>query len=343
VSNSRSPALRVKPLTDAPSRIVDGDSLHAGVFRGAIVDPNLPTPGGSWRLKHWQYTSLLTETHFVAFAVAQLGYVANWFAYVVELGSGRMWQSQALAPLGHGLVMAPSSVRGQTIWRRRGDRLSVAHREDAFELDLDCGIEGRRLRGQARVSLGQGLAMVHPLTQETARKNRKVAYTHKDAAMPAELSLTWGGTALPSTGLATLDWTCAVALRHTSWNWASLAHRLPDGRRVGLNLSAKVYLDDAGRQLENAVWLDGRLHLLGNVSFALPREPAVEPWRIHGDDLDLRFVPLGARHEHVHLGLVRSDFVQPFGRFSGWLQVPGGDRLTLDQSFGVVEDHDALW
>jgi hypothetical protein len=317
--------------------------LHTGAFRGAIAEPNLPMPGGSWRLKHWHCTSLSTETHFVAFAVAQLGYLANCFAYVVELSSGRMWQSEALAPFGRGLTMAPSSVAGQTIWQRRGDRVSIAYRKDGFDLDLDCKLEGRRLCGRARVALGQGLALVHPLTEEIAWAKRKVAYTHKDAAMPAELSLTWGGAALPSAGLATLDWTRAVALRHTSWNWASLAHHLPDGRRVGLNLSAKVYVDGAGRQMENALWLDGRVHVLGNVSFLLPREPALEPWQIHGEDLELRFEPLGARRQHVNLGLVRSDFVQPFGRFSGWLQVPGGERLTVDRGFGVVEDHEALW
>jgi hypothetical protein len=300
-------------------------------------------PGGSWRLKHWQYTSLATESHFVAFAVAQLGYVASWFVYVVELSSGRMWQRDALAPLGRGLTMAPSSLSGRTVWQRGRERVAIAHQQGAFDLELDCRIEGRPLRGHARVVLGQGLALVHLLSQESELRKQRVAYTHKDAAMPAQLSLQWDGAHLPPTGLAAFDWTRTVALRHTSWNWASLAHALPDGRRVGLNLSAKVYVDIAGRQLENALWLDGRLHALDNVEFVLPDQPTREAWRIHGDHVDLRFEPMATRQQHVNLGIVRSRFVQPFGHFSGWLQVPRSERLTLQRALGVVEDHDALW
>jgi hypothetical protein len=331
------------PLPQAPLRIVDGETLHAGVFVGAIAEPNLPMPGGSWRLKHWQYTSLATETYFVAFAVAQLGYLASCFVYVVELASGRMWQCDALAPLGRGLAMAPSSLRGQTVWQRGRQRVAITHHQEGFDLELDCRIEGRLLRGHARIELGQGLALVHPLTHERVLPKKQVAYTHKDAAMPAHLSLQWDGADLPPAGLAAFDWTRTVALRHTSWNWASLAHHLPGGHRVGLNLSARVYVDGAGRQMENALWLDGRLHGLDNVEFSVPDAPLREPWRIHGEHLDLRFEPLATRQQHVNLGLVRSTFVQPFGHFSGWLQGPGGERLTLERAPGVVEDHDALW
>ena len=260
-------------LPQAPSRLVDGRTIHTGVFRGAIAEPNLPTPGGSWRVKHWQYTSLTTESHFVAFAVAQLGYVANLFAYVVDRSSRRMWQLEALAPLGRGLRMAPSSLSGRTLWQRRHERIAIEHRPDGFDLEVDCRIEGRWLRGTARIALGEGLALVHPFTEEPVLRKMRVGYTHKDAAMPAELSLAWDETQLPREGLATLDWTRACSPRRTSWNWASLAHPLPGGPRVGLNLSAKAYVDRAGRQLENALWLDGRLHVLGNVSFGRARSP----------------------------------------------------------------------
>jgi len=64
-------------------------------------------------------------------------------------------------------------------------------------------------------------------------------------------------------------------------------------------------------------------------------------WRIvslEGDDVDLEFEPLGAREEHSNFGLVRTDFVQPYGRFTG--RVCGRD---ITGSFGVVEAHHSVW
>jgi hypothetical protein len=64
-------------------------------------------------------------------------------------------------------------------------------------------------------------------------------------------------------------------------------------------------------------------------------------WRIvslEGDDVDLEFEPLGAREEHSNFGLVRTDFVQPYGRFAD--RVCGRD---ITGSFGVVEAHHSVW
>jgi hypothetical protein len=48
--------------------------------------------------------------------------------------------------------------------------------------------------------------------------------------------------------------------------------------------------------------------------------------------------PLGAREEHTNFGLVRTDFVQPYGRFIG--RVRGHD---ITGAFGVVETHLSVW
>lgn len=54
--------------------------------------------------------------------------------------------------------------------------------------------------------------------------------------------------------------------------------------------------------------------------------------------LNLTFTPRGSREEHVHLGIIASDFVQPYGTFEGMV---AGKKIY--QVYGVVEDHYAKW
>ena len=110
---------------------------------------------------------------------------------------------------------------------------------------------------------------------------------------------------------------------------------------MGLNLSAQVYEDVHGHSVENALFVDGEVRRLSGVRFDVPSEPKSQTWRItslEGGDIDLEFEPLGAREEHTNFGLVRTDFVQPYGRFAG--QVCGLDFTGL---FGVVEVHLSVW
>ncbi|MBC7171011.1 MAG: DUF2804 family protein, partial [Polyangiaceae bacterium] len=80
---------------------------------------------------------------------------------------------------------------------------------------------------------------------------------------------------------------------------------------------------------------------LSGVRFTLPDDPRTQPWQIEsrsGDEVDLRFMPLGARAQDLHLGLLRTRFVQPYGTFHGRVR-----DHRVDGAFGVVEDHDSLW
>ena len=53
----------------------------------------------------------------------------------------------------------------------------------------------------------------------------------------------------------------------------------------------------------------------------------------------LRFSPEAVRERHDELVVMRSDYAQPFGTFSGAL--PGGVQLAA--GWGVMENHRARW
>jgi hypothetical protein len=332
------------PLRDPPDTARVGSAYAYGRYRQPIPEPNLVVPGlfGRYRLKEWEYLSLTTERFFVGFALVQLGYLANAFCYLVDRRDpARKREYEALSPVGAALRFAPSSVRGETRWERGRD-LVVVRYDRGWEVDLDLPLGEHRLAGHFRAEPRESMALLFELP------GGRPAYTHKAAALPAKGLLTWGPERLEAEGgLGSLDWTRSHALRETRWKWASFSGRARDGRTVGLNLSAEVYDDAQGDSRENALWVDGRVYPLGGVRFALPPEPAREPWRIRsrtGDEVDLEFQPAGARKQNLNLLLIQSEFVQPYGTFRGRLaQAEAGAPVEVDGVFGVVENHRSVW
>ncbi len=335
-------------LPPAPATLFSpAGHLLDGVYAGGVADPDIGVRGalGCLRQKEWHYLSVCTTTHFVAVAVVQLGYLANAFVYAVELGdrTSGPWQWEALSPLGRAALFASAADRGVTDWQSRHGRIVIAGDRSGWQVDLDVALrnrgESRPLRGRISVARAEPLALVHRLP------TGKPAYTEKEAGLRADLDLRLGDQTLRESGLATSDWTRSLAQRETRWKWASMVAQLPDGRRLGLNLSAEVDDDARGHGRENVVWLDGALQPLGGVRFTVPAAADQHTWRI--DSLDdgavaLRFEPAGARRQDLDLLVVASQFVQPFGRFFGQLAV-GGEVIAVDGAFGVVEDHRARW
>jgi Protein of unknown function (DUF2804) len=120
--------------------------------------------------------------------------------------------------------------------------------------------------------------------------------------------------------------------RHTAWRWSAGVGRAEDGRAVAWNLVAG--LNDPAAGSERAVWADG--------------VPAEAPPADFADDLSavsfpggetLTFAEEARRARRDELGIVASDYEQPFGTFSG--ELPGGVRLA--EGFGVMERHVARW
>ena len=322
------------PLPDAPSSCFLGNEWQLGVYRTPFRSIDMSAAGWKrYRLKEWHYLSFTTDEWFVALGVVQLGYVANLFAYAVDrVQNGKVLEHGVLSPLGRALAFASSSVSGKSAWNSRGARVSIEAR-DGFDLELDIPLGTERLRGSAHVDARDSLAMLHRLGP------RRVAYTHKAAGWPARGLMELGGRTIRlDGGLAASDWTRSQASRITEWKWASLSSRLGDGTPFGLNLSAQVYEDERGDSVENAFWVDGEVRRLGGVTFHVPSDPSAQVWRIEGEEVDLEFEPLGAREEHTNFGLVRTDFVQPYGRFAGRV---GEHDIT--GAFGVVEAHLSVW
>ena len=99
------------------------------------------------------------------------------------------------------------------------------------------------------------------------------------------------------------------------------------GAPVAWNLVDGVH--DAPEASERTVWIDGVPHEVGPVQFA----PGLEA--VGG----LRFAAEAVRARKENLLIMRSDYEQPFGTFSGELPVAG----ELREGYGVMERHEVFW
>ena len=248
-----------------------------------------------------------------------------------------------------------------------------------LDLPMTSAKDGSVHRLKATFSIlatAESLAVLLPLPNDLGR----VGYTHKVAGANAEGSLQLGNPESSDrlfdykfqNGMATVDWTKQLARRTTIWKWVSVSARAmvrPAGgngsateQDVGINLSTDVFEDVHGVSTENAVWVDGKVQVLGNVAVVPPAdtERSSTTWKILAGNsacdapcesqssascecFDVTFKPRGAREEHLNVWLIQSDFVQPYGTFDGHVRLADGTRIQLQDAYGVCEDHLSVW
>ena len=94
---------------------------------------------------------------------------------------------------------------------------------------------------------------------------------------------------------------------------------------------------------ENCLWLDGKLSLLGAVEFEFDRNRHMEPWRIREltGRTELTFYPEGNKVENNRLGFLEMRYFQPCGRFRGFVISDSGEKIEVNDFYGVAEMMDA--
>jgi hypothetical protein len=156
-------------------------------------------------------------------------------------------------------------------------------------------------------------------------------WTRKQIVRAHGTARTTGGE-LPVATVALIDDNAGYHPRHTRWHWSGGAGKDSHGRDIAW--SVIVGLNDSPVNSERSVWIDGVPHEVGPVHFAEDLSSVT-----FADGSALRFQQEAVRQRRDNLLLIRSQYRQPFGVFSGSL--PGG--IEVAEAFGVMEFHDAYW
>ncbi|MEZ9654629.1 DUF2804 domain-containing protein [Vibrio splendidus] len=283
--------------------------------------------------KQFQFASIVTDTHIIGVAIADIRYLGSAFCYVYDIESNELQECSWLRPLGFDKQVTPSPFEGKT---------SIAGQNIAFV------IEG----GQWRVRLNSKLIKADialkpetdswPMAMCSPTGYSGWTYTQKHNALRISGDIQIKGESLDlEQARAGYDFSAGYMRRETSWRWASI-NTQSNGTDIGLNLAAGV--NETGG-CENVLWVNGSRHLLNPVQFTFSRQKTDLPWQITSQDgrIDLAFTPLNNRSEKINLWLLKSNFRQFIGHFSGSIEDNDGVTHQLDAVLGLTEDHFARW
>lgn len=286
--------------------------------------------------KRWFYTAISTDQLWVGAAIVDTGYAANAFAYVSSHDRGILATTSHLGVPGLGCRVGDLPEEGA----------------DASFRALDAHLHLRRRRGSTAYELVVDTKALQVwATLETARApwplsaiarplGGDVNVTEKRALCDVRGEVHVGGARyLLDGGLGGMDYTQGLLPRMTAWRWAYMLGRTDSGVRVAMNL-----VEGFNGEVECGVWVGRRLFAVGEGRFEFDRANPSKPWRVTTTcgAVDLRFESVGVHAEKRDLMLVRSEFVQPVGKFFGTVRV--GDReVEIDGVPGVVEDQSVRW
>jgi Protein of unknown function (DUF2804) len=171
-----------------------------------------------------------------------------------------------------------------------------------------------------------------PGIETVCRNGASYAWTRKQGGVRAHGTVTVGGRRQELDACAVIDDSAGYHARETSWFWSAGIGLDRAGAAVAWNLVQGI--NDPPLGSERSIWVDGVAREPGPVRFE------EHLGRIVGTDgLDLRFSAEALRERHDNMLLVRSEYRQPFGGFSGAL----GAGQELERGLGVMERHHARW
>ncbi len=270
----------------------------------ALALPPARMPG--WRrtrpLKQWRYVGVYGPELMLCVGSARVGPGRQSFWAVWDRATRRLHERTRM---GHGEVR---------VGLDRPGRVLVVAEDVEIELELEevDGVESVGPNGDA------------------------YAWTRKQGGVRAHGTVMLGRVVREVDALAVIDDSAGYHARHTRWDWSAGVGRAGDGRTLAWNLVAGI--NDPPHDSERTVWVDGQPLEVGPAARFAPDLSSVAT----SDGVDLRFASEAVRERHENLLLVRSDYRQPFGTFSGMLPAPGA-RLALVEGWGVMEAHKAAW
>jgi hypothetical protein len=203
----------------------------------------------------------------------------------------------------------------------------------------------RMARPRRFVSLPPGLVVIRDGTvradlvvepgepvETASRHGSGWIWTRKQAGVRVYGRVVLDGEEILVDDLGCVDESAGYHARSTAWDWSAGVGRLVDDRAVAWNLVTGVH--DAPAASERTIWVEGAPVEAAPVDFGEGLDEIA-----FADGAVLRFEAEATRSRTDDLGVFKSEYVQPFGTFSGTLE--GG--LELAEGRGVMERHSALW
>ncbi len=190
-------------------------------------------------------------------------------------------------------------------------------------------------------------------------KPRRFYYNQKVNCMPAKGTLQLGdrtiafgpkdqgisgmdtGVANQDTAFGVLDWGRGVWTYRNTWYWGSASGLINGTLWIQHRLWVRGYVFGLGKRIV----LPGKAHKLEQVTFHMPDDDLLKPWRFSSSDgrFEMTFEPVLDRASDTNVLIIRSYQHQVFGYFSGKAVLDGGEVMSINRFPGFAEKVANRW
>lgn len=345
----------MRKIQETPERLVEDGIVIFGAFKVPFREVNLletdlevgkrqaGTMLKDFRLKEWQHYGVITEGYYFGFVIFDAKFMAQSFFYAFDRNNSAMFEHARTTVAGP-VRVAREVWHSECYFRHAGYSMEFENRLDSGFHRMKACIKGTRKKPAVKFEMRmiEDLTSIEPLVIASPVAPNRPLYTHKVVA-PVEGRVEIGDKVVeldPSKDVALLDEQKTFYPYKTFWRWSTFGGYDAKGRLIGMN-ACQNFIEDDERYNENCTWVDGKLTLLPAARFEFDSSDVMKEWRVSTTDggLDVKFRPQGERHGKISLGVIMSDFHQPFGRYDGKMPGPGGESVEVEGPIGLCEQH----
>ena len=292
------------------------------------------------RIKEWDYYCISNNQFGVAFTIADNSYIGLTSITVFDFTLPKEWTKSIMTPFPLGKTNLPStSTHGNVMFQNKAMKLEYIVEDEYRHIRVFVKDFHNNQDLKGTVTLYQPKDMDTIAIVTPFHKKHRFYYNQKINCMKASGKLYLGNKILdfdttPSYGV--LDWGRGVWTYSNTWYWGSISGEV-HGELFGLNMG--YGFGDSSNATENALFYKKKIHKLDKITFHIPKDSYMEPWRFSSNDgrVELTFKPLIDRHSNTNLLIVKSNQHQVFGHFSGKVVLDNGQDIILNNIFGFAE------
>ena len=294
---------------------------------------------GWGRNKRFEYWCITSPELVVALNISHGDYRVTLASFFYDRASGKAVPEAEIHWLPNDSIARMPAQTGRDAAIGHGNRMHIEMQPNSQGTRLTGSTPRLKVDIQVQEAEGhESLCVVVPWDDD------RFQYTRKDNCLPASGWVEVDGRRYElaaSSSYATLDhgrghWPYSIV-----WNWASGSGRSGD-REIGLQFGGKW---TAGTpSTENCLKIDGHLHKISQeLDWQYDRQNFMKPWRIRGDQVDLKFTPDYDRYSNFDRLIVRSEEHQCFGSFDGVVVDGDGHKHQIERIFGWAEEVARRW
>ncbi len=332
----------IKTLTQLLNK--DGDVNEPGFCRKMLYDYKRDEiKANPLRIKEWDFYQLLNQNYMVQVVVFDISFGGAVSLAIVDLKTGKRGEFLSVKPLTLGKMNLPENTEHD-------------HEINYFQGKLSLHIKKDRNKRYLKVNLPDKVDIDLELTEFFDHESLVMAVpfekpkyfylNEKMNCMAAKGSCKIDDISTefnPETDFAVLDWGRGVWPYKCCWYWGNGSQRLDDGRVFGFEIGWGF--GDMKAASENTLFIDAKVHKIGEVYLKRDKTNWLSPWHFSSDDgrFEMTMTPVFDNFTSSRIGIVGNICHQVFGRFNGTVILDDGEKLEIKDMLAFCEMSDNRW